>query len=387
MTEGKATAHRLFALALPLALSLSWFARAVRAADSPTFTRDGEELTRRFPGATVDRLEGGAYAVTPPPFALPESVEDLRYHWRFSCAAYVFLPRSEGPMRGLFRVVVLRYQPEYRDQARRCACLIARLLLLHRNHFHRETTFPDQAEGADVFLAAEKPPGGSHLGGETWKNSVYVFGVGVEKRSALEWVRTVAHEWGHLTLPAARRFREPENDAAGYLGERLYLKWLRSGEPGRPAREPDDGTTVADLDLYYHRQINPLIEEYQDAGPGSSLLDGADTAAMDYYIGAVLATDNAFGSTVTGRALYNVLADRAREFLVALRKDVVESPKVAVTLPAWIPVRQGTYRVTSGKRASSDSLLRVGKTEWRFLRCEPDTSETILLTRAGASAP
>ena len=36
-------------------------------------------------------------------------------------------------------------------------------------------------------------------------------------RDSIEWVRTVVHEWGHLTLPAARGFTAPENDAAGYL--------------------------------------------------------------------------------------------------------------------------------------------------------------------------
>ena len=42
-----------------------------------------------------------------------------------------------------------------------------------------------------------------------------------------EACRELAHEYGHAVLPAIGGFKSPEDWANGYLGERLFLRWLR----------------------------------------------------------------------------------------------------------------------------------------------------------------
>ena len=306
------------------------------------------DVLAHLPDAAVETLPGGFAVVVPAAFAPPTPQTDPRYGGRFSRAVWVYAPGAEA---GLRRVVTLHFEPENRAQATVSARLVARLLRLHRAHFGGLPPFGGTGEAADVWLAPTHPTD-PVIGGETRQNQVYIFAVGAESttRTPLEWVRTLAHEWGHLTLFAARGYREPENDAAGFLGERLYMKWLHEDT----APPLDDGTRPDDLALYHKRQIAPLIARWLANGPATKSLDGNDTAAMDGYIGAVLASDSAFGSALTGRALNTVLDSRPRDFVRSLARVVNEEVgRVSVRLPAWVPVVRGTYSVASGGGAGT----------------------------------
>jgi hypothetical protein len=215
-------------------------------------------------------------------------------------------------------ITIVHHEPPDRLLAQQTARLMARLLRLHYEHFGREARFPRDADVADVWLAPETQPNAPEVGGETRDNQVYFFATGAP-RSPIEWTRTVVHEWGHLTMNAARGFKEPENDAGGFLGERLYLKWLRA-DKGLPTA-PDDGVVPAGLDLYYERQIAPLISRFRKFGPAAKTLSGMNQAAMDLYIGGVLESDTTYGSQLTGRALRNIEGVRPQDFFVSLRAE------------------------------------------------------------------
>jgi hypothetical protein len=298
-------------------------------------------------GAAVESLPGGFAVVLPAPDAPLAPETEARYQQRFSRAIYVYAPRQTGAARGLFRVATVHHEPDGRARAGRYGRLAARLLRLHREHFGQDAAFGRDEPSADVWLSPGPAPVGKGVGGETHGSQVYVWATATAERTPLEWTRTLAHEWGHLTLPAARGFTEPEGDASGYLGERLYMKWLR--EDSATARPPrvDDGTVPADLDVYHRRQIAPLMGRWQQGGPQSRLLDARDTAAMDYYIGAALAADDAFGSRVLGRALFTVLDARPRDFLHSIARVTAEMPSVTVRLPAWTPLAKGTYAIAA----------------------------------------
>jgi hypothetical protein len=368
---------------LPVAAAATVFAAhgasaAIQNASSlPAFARDKDALPQLFPGATIDALSGGCVVVAPAPFTSPVPATDSLYGWRFSRAVWVFAPRVEGPVKGLFRVVTVHHEPADLDQARRTASLVGRLWSLYSAHFERDVRFPLEADSADLYLASEAPAGNANLGGETRNDAIYVFGTGVTPRTSLEWVRTVAHEWGHLTLPAARGYRDPENDAAGYLGERLFLKWMCAESVSTAAPSPD-GATQRDLELYNRRQVTPLITRFQEGGAGSPLLDGADTAAMDYYTGSVLAADDAFGSGVTGRALFSVLADRGRDFSAALRRLLATRNAFDVNLPAWVPLPKGRYRM-SAPAGRPEAFLHVSTSAWKWI---PATMPRVRISRS-----
>ncbi|MBC8102985.1 MAG: hypothetical protein H7Z41_10405 [Cytophagales bacterium] len=273
--------------------------------------------------AAVESLPGGYAAVLPAPFAAPVPYRDARYGWRYSRAVYVFAPvrKATGrnaPPPGLRLIVTVHHEPPDTARAQQTARLISRLLRLHFEHFGRDAAFPRDADRAEVWLASETPSGAQEAGGETRDNQVYFFATG-SPRSLLEWTRTVVHEWGHLTMYAARGFTEPENDAGGFLGERLYLKWL--WEEKTITAPLGDGVTRDGLDLYHERQIQPLIARFNKAGPAAEALGGMGQESMNYYIGGILASDSAYGSALTGRALRSIGGVRPRDFFAALRAE------------------------------------------------------------------
>jgi hypothetical protein len=314
--------HRLNALLI--SLFLSGVVPHTRCfAEVPWFSPDTASLKASVRDAVVEPLPGKYAILLPEPFAAPVPLREARYHWRFSRAIYIFAPVRQAagrstPPQGLRLMAILHHEPSDLKIARQTARLIARLLRLHYEHFGREVTFPRDADIADIWLSPELSPGDPEAGGETQDNQVYFFATG-SSRSPIEWTRTVAHEWGHLTMNAARGFREPENDAGGFLGERLYLKWLRADQNISPA--PDDGVVRSGLDLYYERQILPLISRFNRSGPVSKTLSAMTQESMDLYIGGVLASDTADGSLLTGRALRNIEGIRPQDFFVSLRTE------------------------------------------------------------------
>lgn len=307
-------------------------------------------LARAQDSPVREELPGG-FVVSP---GSPSEVHDPRYGWRFARAVIVYGPPFDDEGSGLRRRVIIHHQPDDALWARRTARLCARLLRLHRERFERDAAFPRGSREADVWLAPQTPPGRASLGGETRDNQVYVFDTATP-RTPIEWVRTVAHEWGHLTLPAARGFTEPEGDAAGFLGERLYLKWLREEMRGRGG-SVDDGTEAAGLDLYHARQIAPLIARFQATGPNGREWEARNTRGMDLYIGAALATDDALGSALLARGLFSIPGVRARDLLEALDGAVAETRALPIRLPAWVPLRRATYEIA----ASADGSVTDG---------------------------
>ncbi len=371
----------------------------------PDLAPDGAALAAAVPAARIEGLPGGFVLVTPPPDR-PAAALDRHYRWRFERAVFVYAPRGGGRP-GLARVVTVHHGPEDADAARRTSRLCARLLRLHRERFGRDATFPRGAAESDVWLARSARPGegAGHapgVGGETRDNQVYVFATGAP-RSAVEWVRTLAHEWGHLTLPAARGFSAPEGDASGFLGERLYLKWLRAEMLAGKTPAPEDGTESAGLNQYHARQIAPLIARFQAAGPGSPKLDGRDAGAMDLYVGAALAADEALGSALLGRGVFSVMDVRPRGLLAALRTAVARSVVVPVRLPAWVPFQGATYSVAPAEPGARGALaladrpplpLRGGTTElrirqpgWKWVRTASGDVRAITLRRVNQGAP
>ena len=311
-----------------LAIGIAFFSigllpDAAFALEVPWSVSGAARLKATARDAVVELLPGNYVLLLPAAFAAPVPLREARYQWRFSRAIYVYAPvRKTGghndPPPGLRLVTILHHEPADLKTAQQTARLIARLLRLHYEHFGREATFPRDADAADVWLAPETLPNAQEAGGETRDNQVYFFATEAP-RSPIEWTRTVVHEWGHLTMNAARGFLAPENDAGGFLGERLYLKWLR--EDKNPLVQRDDGVVREGLNLYYERQISPLMERFRQSGPVARILNGMGQASMDLYIGGVLVSDSIDGSLLTGRALRNIEGIRPRDFFVSLQTE------------------------------------------------------------------
>ncbi len=363
-------------LLVPLTLATGARSAPSFAADlPPASVEDRATLQDDARDYDAEELPGGFILMTPKRFAPPTPVVNSRFGWRFSRVAVLYAARRDDRP-GLARRVIIHFEPDEREKAVRVARLYARLLRLHHQRTWREAIFRRDADCADVWLCEDKPERTPNYGGETRDKDVYIYSVGSE-RTTVEWTRTLVHEWGHLTLSAARGFTDPETDAAGYLGERLYMKWLReeaaalSPQAAAAAAKYDDGVTAADLDTYYRRQIAPLIGRFHEAGPQSPVLAQTGQAAMDLYIGAVLASDDAFGARLTGDALFTVQGVRPRDFLEAQARILKRVPALTVRLPAWIPLSQGRYSVATPASGGGGTIAIADRPSLRVAPARP----------------
>lgn len=299
----------------------------------PAFARSADELISRTSGLELDRLPGGGLIVLPPVSgAAVEAVDPYRKQAFVRAVAY-YEP-SDGR---LVRKVVVHHADEDRLWAQKLARLSARLLRLHQQKFGRPARFQGGADETHIWLFRDAL---GRIGGETRGGNIYVFGT-ARLSSPLEWVRTLCHEWGHLTLPAARGFTDPETDAGGLLGERLHLGWLLADR----SPHPDDGAKADDLVFYCQRQCAPLIERFLTEGPASKTFVRRDGKAMDLYVGAALATERALGPKVLGAALYSIDGVAPKDFFDALRNVVFLEKAISVQLPAWVPLAPADYRL------------------------------------------
>lgn len=333
-------------------------------------------------GMEIDDLPGGFAAVV-----TPETTVATDPHFGMGCdrAAAVYAP---GPSGSLLRRVVVHFEPDDAEPARRAARLTGRLLHLHQRRFGRPAPFPRDVDAADLWLF-RSPAADPRIGGETRTNNVYVWDTGAPRTDA-EWARTLCHEWGHLTLSAARGYAAPEGDAGGFLGEALYLAYLR----GEPDSRADDFVRRADLDAYHARRNAPRIERFLKAGPADRTLDRRDAEGMDYYIGGALASDAAFGSTLLAKALRGIDSEEPRELFASLRRALTAEREMVVALPAWVPFAADRYAIAARQGAGllaidrerpvaprPDRPVTIAAPAWRFLRAASGDLKTITLRR------
>lgn len=323
-----------------LLLALLLGATPALAQKLPTTAANKDTLAELGIGMELETLVGGFVIAAPSTTMLGENKTDPHYGIKLSRQIGVYAPTSSGE---LHQVVSVHHESGDRGRALQIARLAARLLRLHKDHVGQEATFPQGEELADVWLSRVPAVNGEKIAGETRINNVYFYQV-TEERSPILWARVVAHEWGHLTLPAARGYQEPEGDAAGFLGERLYLKWLHEDLTALP-RKLDDFCEPEGVKLYYTRQVEPLIARFSGGGPADKRLDLKTTEGMDYYIGMALAADQAFGSKVAGFALYHTESVAPRALVTAIQNGVFLQPELSVKLPAWVPFAPDTYTV------------------------------------------
>ncbi|MBB6050857.1 hypothetical protein [Armatimonas rosea] len=326
----------LAALVLALTVSLPALAQEL-----PLNPANKDAISELSTGMELETLPGGYLVVAPSKTMLGETKTDPSFGLKLSRQIAVYAPSPSG---GLQQVVAVRHDVPDREFALKVARLTARLLRLHKDRTGKDVSYPAGEEVAQVWLTRTKAPHNATAAAETRVNHVYLFEIN-EPRPEVEWARTIAHEWGHLTLLTARGFKEPEGDSAGYFGERLFLKWLREDLLALP-RKFNDFCERDGLQLYYTRQIAPLMARYNASGPADKRLGQLDTAGMDYYIGMALDTDEVFGSKVFSFALYHLEDITPQALVNAVRNAIFLETELKIKLPAWVPLAPDTYSVS-----------------------------------------
>lgn len=253
---------------------------------------------------------------------------------RFNRAVHGFTAVPEGDE---LRLTVTVYYPspllsetgaDYSSLAEQIAHLTLRMYSYSRGAYG----LPPAAEDQRVrVLMCESGP----TGAEQYESDIFIYDIGRERKPA-EWLRQIAHEWGHYALPRMARFNEPEPDAAGVLGEVLFLQLLANeaalvaGEawPSERARAAIDGlwgngqvALVEQLQSLRERCLDLWLEE----GPNSELAAGLGEKAFYYLVGAMAWIDAAHGHQIMRSTLLMAPGESPADFYYGYRQAIREA--------------------------------------------------------------
>lgn len=278
------------------------------------------------------------------------------YEWSFPG-----LGRPEGSQSFKPRVRVFEQQRrEVGDVAEQVVRMIMRLWDLNYRRLKMDHN-PNMNFGIiDVYLAFGGKAGGEQLIGEDRQeptpegapkkvNTIYIYAI-QSFTDPLEMAREVAHEYGHATLPAIGGFKEPEDWANGYLGERIYLRWMRDLLAAGKLKEVDTmGASLADLDRYVKQKVDPLVDIAALNGPDRAELSQTGYRGMDAYMGLALYAETTLPSNVFARSIKltgsTSAADYPKAIVLASEEPdtyVFNVPARYANKPIWVPLGKGS---------------------------------------------
>jgi hypothetical protein len=204
----------------------------------------------------------------------------------------------------------------------------------------------------DVYLCWGGSPGGEQLfdidksfKGNQYVNTIYIYDL-PSFNKPIEMAREVAHEYGHATLPVVGGFKNPEDWGNGYLGEKLFLTYMRD-ELAKGQLKPEDamGATAADLDTWVKANVDPLVVKAASSPPNLELLGGTGQASMNAYMGLVLYCSQIFPDEVFQQVLSLMKSPDAKDIppmiLLAIDRSQEISLKIPSSLegkPIWVPI-------------------------------------------------
>ncbi|MFM7322306.1 MAG: hypothetical protein ACKO5K_12400 [Armatimonadota bacterium] len=344
---------------------------------------DRAELRAHRDGMTLEDVPGGYLLAVVPG---DDEAEDPHFRIRPTRAIGIYEAGAGGSLhlRGS-----VRHAPRSAENAMRSARLLARLMRLHESRFGTPIRLPRDADRFDAWLV-DRPAADASVGGETRTNHIYVWDAD-SNRTSFEWARTLCHEFGHLVLSAARGYAAPEGDAAGYLGEALFVEFLKADDAPVPQ---DDHCRPSDLERYAVERNLPRERKFLAVGPADRTLDRLDGSGMDLYIGGALAVRRAYGPGLLWKAMRGIDDESPRELFASLRRTLLGQRETIVRLPAWVPfyadqyqfaAREGTgiLRISSLPPVAMDSprSVRFPTPGWRLLASDAGNLATIALRR------
>lgn len=231
---------------------------------------------------------------------------DGKYNQRYHTVCHVFVTNEQiqkgAPAGYTQRFLVYGATPETGSLMLRSSRLL--LLLwgevkrrLQRDHLPEEPA-------VQVWLSVQKGAGLSpDIAGEQFKSQIYLYDV-LHDRAPIEWVRELAHEYGHYSLPGISGYTDPEEWANGILGEKLFIKWLDTSMAQHTVRIEDlPFVTPAELKEFDDHEITPLVEKVISRGPDRSGLAARDASGMTSYVSLALYADSLYGSNLLKAAI------------------------------------------------------------------------------------
>jgi len=172
-----------------------------------------------------------------------------------------------------------------------------------RRYLRVDPTRPT-GEPIGLWVTARGKPGARSLG-----HDIYLYAATIERRST-EWLREIAHEYGHMCLPGIGGFVKTDDPwADGDLGELLLVKWLAaSGQPDEslwPVKQAEEAARVRRQSLITKARGKPDLAR----------LKGVDAKTRDYFLGLALRVEEQAGPRFLAEALARCPRGRAIDFV------------------------------------------------------------------------
>lgn len=229
---------------------------------------------------------------------------DRLHHWSFPRVAYGYVWEQQA------RRWQMRVRVHHTEAAEIADASLRTMLALYavvQAHTHLDPT-GNWKTPVDLWLAEQGHPGGHSSG-----RSVYLYSIHTS-RAPEEWLRELAHEYGHTTLPGIGGFTRTDDPwADGELGELLFLKWLAAAgadwlpwsvktaeDSARPRREQLIAGANGELDL--------------------GRLGAGDLRARDYFLGLALKVEAVSGPRRLAETLLRCRRGTAAQFAAALER-------------------------------------------------------------------
>ena len=161
----------------------------------------------------------------------------------------------------------------------------------------------------DVWLAEGGPPGAHSAG-----RNIYLYSIKTA-RAPEEWLRELAHEYGHIALPGLGGFTKTDDAwADGELGELLFVKWFAAVKAGWlpwPVSVAEDVARPRREQLLARAAGKPDLRRAR----------GEDVKAREYVLGLALRVEAERGPHGLAEVLARCPRGNAVQFLAVLGKS------------------------------------------------------------------
>jgi hypothetical protein len=330
----------------------------------------GNMILMRTPGLDKPRVELNASNVPLFPAKLsPKTFSGQPWEFAWHCDGFARVGLGDPSLAIRFRVFSQSHDEDALIKGTATDILATRELLrlweVDANRLGIDHALDVHRRMVDVYLCDKGQPGGEQLfdkdqeaGQEVKVNTIYIYDL-PSLQDPLEEAREVAHEYGHAVLPAVGGFNSPEYWANGYLGEKLFLRWLRDAMAAGQIDTADAmGATVSDLTRFVDSAVTPLEKEGSRREPSSPLFLGHSASAMGAFEGIVLWCDTVLPPKMFGRAMLLLNGNKPLDFVNSAALAAEEATYVPrfpahATGPVWIPI--GDSKVVGGEVLRKDS--------------------------------
>ncbi|MBX3120334.1 MAG: hypothetical protein KF784_14830 [Fimbriimonadaceae bacterium] len=231
-----------------------------------------------------------------------------------------------------------------------------------------------------VYLCYGGKPGGEQMFTEDIEdnipkrvNTIYIYSLPTFT-VPVEMLREVAHEYGHATLPPVGGFKTPEDWANGYLGEKLYMRWMLKELQANRLKPVDAmNATAKDIEAFVKREVDPLMDAIALKGIDTNLMRSEGQIGMDGYMGLALYAESLLPSKIFGRSLGLNASLKAEDYpaaiALAVETQVEADKRLLLTIPdrykekdVWVPTGENgrVANATILKRDKGWALIKPG---------------------------